>query len=370
LAPGRTVRLRHGYCVTCDEVVTDDAGEVVELRVSHIPGSVGSAPEGVKVSGVIHWVSATESVPAEVRLYDRLFTVARPEDADGDFCRNLNPDSLQVVTGARLEPSLADAEPGSRWQLERVGYFIVDPLDSRPGSLVLNRIVTLRDSWAGRAEDTAAARAAAQEEGQEKAGKASTRPPKKSRTEYRAEARRRDDVLAERFAAWPAAHGLSESDVDLLTGDRATGDLFEGAVGTGAPAPAVARWIINELPRELGERDLADVPMTPASFGALVSAVESGQISGPAGKEVFAVLIGEGGDPAQIIADRGLAQVSDESAIATMVDEVIAANPDKVEAYRGGKTQLMGFFVGQTVRASQGKANPQVVQKLLAERLG
>ena len=128
------MRLRHGYCITCDEVVTDDAGEVVELRVSHIPGSVGATPEGVKVSGVIHWVSAPESIPAEVRLYDRLFTVARPEDADGDFARNLNPDSLEVIEGARLEPSLASAEPGSRWQLERVGYFIVDTVDSRPGA--------------------------------------------------------------------------------------------------------------------------------------------------------------------------------------------------------------------------------------------
>jgi Asp-tRNA(Asn)/Glu-tRNA(Gln) amidotransferase B subunit len=163
---------------------------------------------------------------------------------------------------------------------------------------------------------------------------------------------------------------LSEADVDLLTGDRATGDLFEGAVATGASAPTAARWIINDLPRELGERELADVPMTPAALGSLVQAVESGVISGPAGKEVFAVLMDEGGDPDQIIVDRGLAQVSDEAAIAAMVDEVIAANPDKVEAYRGGKTQLMGFFVGQTVRASQGKANPQVVQKLLAERLG
>jgi len=370
LAPGRTVRLRHGYCITCDEVVTDDAGEVLELRVSHIPGSVGSAPEGVKVSGVIHWVSAPESIPAEVRLYDRLFTVARPEDADGDFARNLNPDSLQVIEGARLEPSLASADPGSRWQLERVGYFIVDTVDSRPGAPVLNRIVTLRDSWAGRAEDAAAARAASEEEGQPKAAKTSTRPPKKSRTEYRAEARRRDPVLAERFASWPSAHGLPESDVDLLTGDRATGDLFEGALAVGAPAGAVARWIINEVPRELGERELSDVPMTPAALGSLVSAVESGAISGPAGKEVFAVLMDQGGDPTEIIAERGLAQVSDEGAIAALVDEVIAANPDKAEAYRAGKTALAGFFVGQVVRASQGKANPQVVQKVVAERLG
>jgi glutaminyl-tRNA synthetase len=370
LAPGRTVRLRHGYCITCDEVITDATGEVVELRVSHVPGSVGSTPEGVKVSGVVHWVSATESIPAEVRLYDRLFTVARPEDAEGDFARNLNAASSEVIPGARLEPSLAGPEPGSRWQLERVGYFIVDPVDSRPGALVLNRIVTLRDSWAGRAEDPAAAREASEEEGRQKAGKAATRPPKKSRTEYRAEARRRDPVLADRFAAWPAAHGLSEVDTDLLTGERATGDLFEGALSSGAPAAAVARWIINDLPRELGERELPDVPMTPAALGALVSAVESGSISGPAGKEVFAVLMERGGDPDQIIAERGLAQVSDEGAIAALVDEVIAANPDKAEAYRSGKTALAGFFVGQVLRASQGKANPQVVQKLVAERLG
>jgi glutaminyl-tRNA synthetase len=375
LAPGRTVRLRHGYCVTCDEVVTDVAGEVVGLRVSHIPGSVGTNPEGIKVSGVIHWVSATESIPAEVRLYDRLFSVARPEDADGDFARNLNPHSLEVIAEARVEPSLAEAEPGARFQLERLGYFFVDPVDSRPGAPVLNRIVTLRDSWAGRAaEDPAAARAAAhqegaQQEGAQKAGKASTRPPKKSRTEYRAEARRRDPVLTERFGAWPSAHGLTESDTDLLTGDRATGDLFEGAVAAGAPPVGVARWIINDLPRELGEREVSDAPLTPAALGALVRAVESGTISGPAGKEVFAVLVEQGGDPDQIIAERGLAQVSDESAIAALVDEAIAANPDKADAYRAGKTALAGFFVGQVVRASGGKANPQVVQKLVAERL-
>ena len=364
LAPGRTVRLRHGYCVTCDEVLTDEAGEVVGLEVSHIPGSVGSAPEGVKVSGVIHWVSATESVPAEVRLYDRLFNVPRP-DEDGEFLQHLNPDSLEVITGARLEPSLAAAEAGRRWQLERVGYFILDPVESRPDALVLNRIVTLRDSWSAKAE--ALTVEAAAEAGR---AKVSTRPPKKSRTEYRAEARRRDPVLAERFAAWPAVHGLSESDADLLTGDRATGDLFEGAVAAGAPAGAVARWIINELPRELGERPLSDVPMTAAALGSLVRAVESGTISGPAGKEVFAVLMEQGGDPERIIADRGLAQVSDEGAIAALVDDVVAANPDKVEAYRAGKTALAGFFVGQVVRASQGKANPQVVQKVVAERLG
>ena len=368
LAPGRTVRLRHGYCITCDEVV-EEGGEVVGLLAHHVPGSVGTNPPDVKVSGVIHWVSAAHTVPAEVRLYDRLFTVPRPEEAPGDLGANLNPESLRVVSGARLETSLAAAEPGSRWQLERVGYFVFDAEDSRPGAPVLNRVVTLRDSWAGRAEAVPAP-VASEEEARRRSAKASTRPPKRSRTEYRAEARLRDPVLAGRFTAWPAAHGISEGDADLLTGERATGDLFEAAVVTGAPGPAVARWIINELPRETGERELADIPLTGAGLGALVKAVESGTITGPAAKEVFAEMMQRGGDPDQIIAERGLAQLSDEAAIAALVDEVLAANPDKVVQYRGGKTALSGFFVGQVVRASQGRANPQVVQKLLAERLG
>ncbi|MEA2686919.1 MAG: glutaminyl-tRNA synthetase, partial [Actinomycetota bacterium] len=365
LAPGRTVRLRHGYLITCDEVV-EDGGEVVEVRVHHVPDTVGKTPAGVDVSGVIHWVSAAHAVAAEVRLYDRLFNVPRPEEAEGDLADLLNPASLEVVRGAMLEPSLAAAEPGSRWQLERVGYFVVDTEDSRPEAPVLNRIVTLRDSWqGGRTED-----AAAPPDRHEKSDKAKTRPAKRSRAEYRAEARLRDPVLAARFGAWPAEHGISEGDADLLTGDVATGDLFEAAVGAGAPALTVARWIVNDLPPALGDRELTQSSLTGAGLAELVAAVESGTISGGAAKDVLAEMVDRGGDPARIIAARGLSQVSDEGALAAMVDEVIAANPDKAGLYRGGKTALLGFFVGQVIRASGGKANPQVVQKLLAARLG
>ena len=131
----------------------------------------------------------------------------------------------------------------------------------------------------------------------------------------------------------------------------------------------MARWIVNDLPHALGDRDLAAAPITGAGLGALVVAVESGAITGAAAKEVFAEMVERGGDPGQIVAERGLGQTSDEGAIAAIVDEVIGANPDKVDLYRGGKTPLFGFFVGQVIKASKGKANPQVVQKLLAERL-
>ena len=146
LAPGKEVRLRYGYFIKCEEVVTDAAGNVIELKCSFDPATRGgSAPDGRKVKGTIHWVSASESVPAEVRLYDRLFSVEQP-GADGvDFLTQLNADSLKVVTG-RLEPELAKLASGSTVQFERLGYFTVDP-DSAPGKPVFNRTVTLKDSW-------------------------------------------------------------------------------------------------------------------------------------------------------------------------------------------------------------------------------
>ncbi len=149
LAPGREVRLRWAYLVTCTGVVKDDAGEVVEVRCTYDPATRGgNAPDGRKVRGTVHWVSARHAVPAELRLYDRLFQAADPDQAPegGDFLANLNPDSLEVVE-AMVEPGLASAAAGDRFQLERTGYFCVDP-DTTPGRLVLNRTVALRDSWA------------------------------------------------------------------------------------------------------------------------------------------------------------------------------------------------------------------------------
>jgi len=146
LSPGREVRLRYGYLVTCTDVITDEAGAIVELRCAYDPQTRGGqAPDGRRVRGTIHWVSAQHAVDAEVRLYDHLFTSERPDD-DDDFMTTLNPRSLQVVSNAKIEPSIADASPGQRFQFERLGYFVVDH-DSKPGDLVFNRTVTLRDSW-------------------------------------------------------------------------------------------------------------------------------------------------------------------------------------------------------------------------------
>ena len=150
LAPGREVRLRYAYFITCTEVIKDSAGNVTELRCRYDPATRGGdAPDGRKVQGTIHWVSAAHARPCELRLYDRLFTVADPDGVpEGeDFTSVLNPDSLVVVPEARIEPGVGADPPGTRYQFERTGYFISDSEDSRPDALVFNRTVTLRDSW-------------------------------------------------------------------------------------------------------------------------------------------------------------------------------------------------------------------------------
>jgi glutaminyl-tRNA synthetase len=151
LAPGQEVRLRYGYFVKCVDVVKDDSGRVVEVHCTYDPETRGgnTPPDGRKVKGTIHWVSASHGMKAEVRLYDHLFTKENPGEVEegGHFSDNLNPESLEVLTDCVLEPSLADAKLGDHFQFERLGYFCLDK-DSTPEKPVFNRTVTLRDTWA------------------------------------------------------------------------------------------------------------------------------------------------------------------------------------------------------------------------------
>ncbi len=149
LSPGNEVRLRYAYIIKCEEVVKDENGNITELKCSYDPETKSGSSSQRKVKGTIHWVSAAEAVNAEVRLYDRLFSAEDPEaDPEKDFREFINPDSLQVIKEAKLEPGLAEAKPGDRFQFERLGYFCADSKDSKPGHLVFNRTVTLRDTWA------------------------------------------------------------------------------------------------------------------------------------------------------------------------------------------------------------------------------
>ncbi|HKP76608.1 MAG TPA: glutamine--tRNA ligase/YqeY domain fusion protein [Longimicrobiaceae bacterium] len=339
LVPGGEVRLRYGYVIRCDEVVKDERGEVAELRCSYDPATRGgNTPDVRQVKGTIQWVSAAHGVRCEVRLYDRLFTVPDPDAGDGDFKQYLNPESLVVIGDAVIEPSVRDAEAGSHFQFERLGYFCADREESKPGALVFNRTVTLRDTWA-----KATAQPAPKPE-RKKAAAPSDAP---------AQAKPRTKAPAPDTPRSPELEALLQATVDA-----------------GASPKVAANWVFQELPREMGSRSVADLPFGGRELGELAKLTVDGTISTAAARQVLAVMVEDGGDPRAIVDRLGLRQVSDESAIAPAVDEVIAANAAKADEYRAGKTGLLGFFVGQVMRKTGGKANPELVNRMVAERLG
>jgi glutaminyl-tRNA synthetase len=360
LAPGRTVRLRYGYCITAGEVVARDAsGTVTKLRATVHPETLGGKnPEGTKVAGVIHWVDAATSVPAEIRLYEQLFKVPKPEEGGADFVEQLAPNSLSTIAGARLEASLATAAIGSRWQLERVGYFVVDQ-DSKPGAIVMNRIVTLRDSYA---DKKPVAEAPVDGERKENA-KAKTRPKSKSPQEYRAETRARDGELAAWHDQIAALAGITAEQADLLTGDRVTARLFlDGHAGHPELA---AKWIINELPRALAGKELADAKLDAERFADLVKRIEGG-VPAPAAKKALAEMIATGKRFDELEPDGPAVGVAE---LGQRAEQLIAQHADKAAQVKAGKTGLLGFFVGQMVKAAPG-ADPKTINDILRSRLG
>jgi glutaminyl-tRNA synthetase len=433
LAPGREVRLRYAYFIKCEEVIKDEVtGEVTELRCTYDPATRGgSAPDGRKVKGTIHWVSAAHAIPAEVRLYDRLFTVPNPDEAE-DFKTTLNPKSVEVVADALIEPSVAGTPPGTHFQFERQGYFFTDPVDSTPERLIFNRVVELRDTWAKvaakseakpdkgaagtdvtaaaaapgtRAEPVPASpepatppappqeatqppvetrRTAAQAMmdllpgGDEAAsGPADASDPSEpaggepapARSDARDRARAADPALAMRFSRYVTDLELPEPQADLLTGDLAVAHFFEAAVGAHDNPTGIANWITTEVMRELKDRPIEELPFGGEKLGDLVALIDSERISGRIAKEVFAAMLEGGGDPREIVRERGLEQITDRGALEPIIDALLAAHPDKVEEYRGGRDGLLGFFVGQVMRKTGGTANPELVQQLVRDKL-
>ena len=367
LAPGREVRLRYAYIIRCDEAVKDPAtGEVAELRCSYDPETrSGTGKSGKKVRGTIQWVSAAHALEAELRLYDRLFSAPDPQgDPDRDYRALINPKSLETVTGL-VEPSLGTARPGDRFQFERSGYFCVDA-DSAEGGLVFNRIVTLRDSWlkiaqrgegGGEPRRPRKAQAAAG-----KAAKARSGRQVPADTELTVAQRSRMDDYRDRL-------GLAAGDALLLASDEGLAGFFEEAIRNHDNPRATANWIVNELRPALKDNPLRSLPLTPAALAELVALVDSQTISGNAGKQVFAAMLESGESAAGIVERLGLRQVTDAGRLEPVVDTVLAANPENVTLYREGKTNLLGFFVGQVMKSTNGKADPRLVNDLLRSKL-
>jgi len=371
LAPGRAVRLRHGPVVRCDEVVTDASGQVVRLRCTGFLDRLGEAPEGVKVWATIHWVSREHGVPFTARLYDRLFSAADPEEG-GDFLAHLNPEALVEKRGL-VEPSVLSDDPDTRYQFERLGYFWRDPVDGRGAGLVFNRIVPLKDRYARRAAGDEAGTGASREDARGAAdGRPSgERPASPGYRDARGGASAASPTDPERAAAaaeLAQRYGLRPTEADALAGSRELRSFFEEAVAAGAPAGAAANLVVNEVARELRERGDA-LRLTPAGLAGLARLLDEGKVTATVAKEVLAEAAASGDDPAALVAARGLDRPLTEDEVRELVRQAVDAHPNEVASYRAGKAGLKGFFVGRVMRASSGRADPALVQRLVAEAL-
>ncbi len=368
LAPGAQVRLMGAFIIRCDEIVRSGNGEINELRCSYDPKSKGGkTTDHQKVAGTLHWVDAARSVPAEVRLYDRLFTVEQP-DAEGDFLGHLNPKSLLVADRARVEPALAHPRVDERFQFLRQGYFVVDPVDSGPGALVFNRIIGLKNTWAAKV----APEKPRDEPRPEKKLNEGAKPiaPKKGRAEIRAELRASAPALAERFDRYVKDLRLPVEHADLLTGDLSLASFFDAAIASHPRAGSVAKWLVNDLLGLVKERSFDALPFSGAEFGRFVSLVDAGRITQSAGKTLLARMVDRGGDPEALVRELGLARLDDNAAISAAVARVLESHAAEVARYRAGEKKLLGVLIGAAMRETQGIADAASVREALSQRLG
>jgi glutaminyl-tRNA synthetase len=354
LTPEQPVRLRYAYIIRCKEVIRNEAGEIVEIVAGYYPDSKsGRDSSGIKVKSAIHWVEAKSAKKAQLRLYDRLYRVEQPEGIE-----DINPDSLKVVQNALVEPAVIEEKPDVRFQFEREGYFYADPVDYRDEAPVFNRIVTLKDSWA---------RKQAKPEPKKEAKPKAPKEPSKKR-ESREEPLRLSPEEQARYEAY-LARGLRSEVAGTLARDPRLAAFYEEALGVYDRPESVAKLVANDVARVMKLSAEETMKFTPAAVAELARMIDEESISSRIAKEVFEAMSAEGADPVEYVESRGLRQISDPAEIRPVVEEVIAANPENLRKYREGNQRLFGFFVGQVLKATEGRANPRVVNELVKEAL-
>ena len=361
LVPGGEVRLKYAYVIRCEEVVRDAGGRVSELRCSVDHATRGGvAPADRRVRGAVHWVAAARAVPVEVRLIDRLFR--EPEPPPDDLMSAFNPKSERIVPRALAEPGVAGTKPGTHYQFERLGYFFSDPADCRDGSLVFNRTVTLRDSWAARSGADSRRRPVAAPETKAEAARGGRRqsPEESMRSD---EERRRFRELVALGASEAAAAGLVRSPPLLEVFGRARREYPEGTA-------SIAAWLVNEFTRLLGSDPEARLErLNTSALAALARDVDEGDLSHRQARTIAATLLRRGGSLEEAKAGLDLSEIGDESTLRGLLDEILAEYPEKAAAYRGGQAGLLGFFVGEVMKRSRGKADPRKTSRLAAALL-
>lgn len=352
LTPEQPVRLRHGYIIACKEVIKDSSGKIIEIKAEYYPESKsGSDTSGIKVNSAIQWVSAKEAKTVELRVYDRLFKNEAPEGLE-----DLNPDSLKIIKNALVEPAVISDKIDERFQFERQGYFYADPIDYTDEKPVFNKIVGLKDSWA------------------KKTKKEETTPKITNKTQVEkvqvvGSVEPMNDEQQKLFDNYTNNLGLNSEVSNILARDKDLSNFYkESLIIINSPI-TLANIVVNEVARELKQMEVSQIKFTPIQIAELVKMIDDEIISSKIAKDVFEEMVKSGIDPRQIVKDKGLTQISDPSEISPIIDGIIAKNPDNVAKFKAGNTKLLGFFVGQVLKETGGKANPQVVNELVALKL-
>jgi len=352
LTPTQPVRLRHGFIIECKEVIKDTNGNITEIKAEYYSNSKsGSDTSGIKVKSAIQWVNAKDAITVEVRLYDRLYSCEAPEGIE-----DLNPNSLQVIKNALIEPAVITDKPDERFQFERQGYFYADPIDYSDEKPVFNKIVGLKDSWAKKTKKE-----------EPKAKVESTKQLNK--VQIKGEVEAMNETQQALFDKYITELALNSEVANILARDEKLSPFYEEALSELNSPIALANIVANDVAKELKDKEISELKFTAVQIAQLVKIVDDGTISSKIAKQVFEEMIKSGENPTKIVEDKGLIQISDPAVISPIIDEIIAKNPDNVEKFKAGNTKLLGFFVGQTLKATGGKANPQVVNQLVADAL-
>jgi len=346
LTPEQPVRLKHAYIITCKEIIKNANGKIIEIKAEYHPNSrSGSDTSGIKVKSAIHWVSAKGAKKVEIRLYERLFKNEAPEGLE-----DLNPNSLQINKNALIEPAVITEKPDVRFQFERQGYFYANPIDYTDEKPVFNKIVGLKDSWAKKTKTTKSA-------------------PEVKKAQVDGEVAPMNEAQQKLFDHYTTELKLNSEISNILARDAQLSKFYEETLSIFSSPVSVANIISNEVARELKEKQIDDLKFGAKEIAQLVKMIDEGVISSKISKQVFEEMTKSGKNPSTIVEEKGLIQISDPTQIEPIIDEIIAKNPDNVSKFKNGNTKLLGFFVGQVLKATGGKANPKVVNSLVAQKL-
>jgi len=346
LTPTQPVRLKHAYIIECKEIIKDVLGNIIELKAHYYPDSKsGEDRSGIKVKSAIQWVEAKSAKEAQVRLYDRLFKEESPKGLE-----DINPHSLTIVHKALIEPAAIDEKPDERFQFERLGYFYADPIDYSDEHPVFNKIVGLKESWGKKTQSTP-----------------SNKIEKKVQID--GDVAPMNQTQQALFEHYTHTLGLNSEIANTLARDERLSHFYaQGLEQLNSPI-ALANTVANEVARELKDKTIEELKFGAAHIAQLVKMVDDEVISNKIAKEVFEEMAKSGEAPQSIVQTKGWMQISNPQILQSIIDEVISKNPDNVAKYKAGNSKLFGFFVGEVLKATSGKANPKMVNELVGQTL-